>query len=152
MISVEEALERLLSVINALDVVQVPLAESSGLVLAEDVEARDDSPPFANSAMYGFALLSRDSRLRNGQPSRLRVTGGVPAGYVAEDAVEEGTAMRRIYSLLLVHSEPTVAQPHLDEVPRRSLLGRSAVRGQLVDDGAGVHDRRRRVTYSGGNA
>jgi len=94
MISVEEALERILGEIHPLLPTQVPLAEASGLVLAEDVVAREDMPPFANSAMDGFALRSQDSQPRDGQPPRLRVTGGVAAGYVADHAVEEGTAMR----------------------------------------------------------
>ncbi len=94
MISVEEALERMLAQIQPLEVTTVPLAQSQGLVLAEDVVAQEDMPPFANSAMDGYALLSKDSKPREGQPPRLRVTGGVAAGYVAEHAVEEGTAMR----------------------------------------------------------
>ena len=94
MISVEEALERILAEISPLTVTQVPLPESLGLVLAEDVIAQEDIPPFANSAMDGFALLSQDSQPRGGQPPRLRVTGGVAAGYVADHAVEPGTAMR----------------------------------------------------------
>src|SRR6202047_395535 len=94
MISVEEALERILAGIAPLSVSQVPLAESLGLVLTEDIVAQEDMPPFANSAMDGFALLSQDSRQQAGQPARIRVTGGVAAGYVADHAVEEGTAMR----------------------------------------------------------
>src|SRR3989440_2366234 len=94
MISVEEALERILAEIMPLDVVQVPLAESLGQVLAQAVIAQEDMPPFANSAMDGFALLSKDSQPRGGQPPRLRVTGGVAAGYVADHAVTDGTAMR----------------------------------------------------------
>ena len=94
MISVEEALERMLSEIQPLPTTQVPLAESLGLVLAADVIAQEDMPPFANSAMDGFALRSQDSQPRAGQPPRLRVTGGVAAGYVADHAVQEGTALR----------------------------------------------------------
>jgi molybdopterin molybdotransferase len=94
MISVEEALERILSEIHPLPTTQVPLAESLGLVLAADVIAQEDMPPFANSAMDGFALRSQDSQPHAGQPPRLRVTGGVAAGYVADHAVQEGTAMR----------------------------------------------------------
>ena len=94
MISVEEALERILSEIHPLLPTQVPLAETAGLALAEDIIAREDMPPFANSAMDGFALRSQDSQPRAGQPPRLRVTGEVAAGYVAAHAVEEGTAMR----------------------------------------------------------
>ncbi len=94
MISVEEALERILGNIHPLPATQVPLAESLGLVLAADIIAQEDMPPFANSAMDGFALRSQDSLPQAGQPPRLRVTGGVAAGYVADHEVQEGTAMR----------------------------------------------------------
>ncbi len=94
MISVEEALERILNQITPLTTIQVPLSEALGLVLAEDVVVQEDMPPFANSAMDGFALLSQDSQPRNGQPPRLRITGEVAAGYVADHAIEPGTAMR----------------------------------------------------------
>ncbi|HLX58327.1 MAG TPA: gephyrin-like molybdotransferase Glp [Ktedonobacteraceae bacterium] len=94
MISVEEALTRMLAEISPLTVTHIPLHEALGLVLAEDIIAREDIPPFANSAMDGFALLSKDSRPRDGQPARLRVTGTIAAGYVSEHAVTGGTAMR----------------------------------------------------------
>jgi molybdopterin molybdotransferase len=94
MISVEEALARILTEISPLTVTRVALPESSGLVLAQDIVAQEDIPPFANSAMDGFALLSRDSQPQHGQPARLRITGEVAAGYVADHSVEEGTCMR----------------------------------------------------------
>src|SRR5574337_171914 len=94
MISVEEALERILAEIAPLPAIKVPLSNALGHVLAEDIISQEDIPPFANSAMDGFALLSHDSQPHNGQPPRLRVTGGVAAGYVADHAVEPGTAMR----------------------------------------------------------
>ncbi len=113
MISVEEALERILREISPLDVTQVPLPQSLGLVLAQDIVAQEDMPPFANSAMDGFALLSRDSRPRDGQPPRLRVTGGVAAGYVADHAVEEGTAMRIMTGAPVPPGADTVIQVEL---------------------------------------
>lgn len=94
MLSVEEALARMLAEIAPLEVVQVPLAESLGLVLAQEVVAWEDIPPFANSAMDGYALRSPDSQPRGGSPARLRVVGSVAAGYVADSAVTEGTVMR----------------------------------------------------------
>lgn len=113
MISVEEALERILAEISPLTVTQVPLPESLGLVLAEDVIAQEDIPPFANSAMDGFALLSQDSQPRGGQPPRLRVTGGVAAGYVADHAVEPGTAMRIMTGAPVPPGADTVIQVEL---------------------------------------
>ncbi|HLZ62119.1 MAG TPA: gephyrin-like molybdotransferase Glp [Ktedonosporobacter sp.] len=94
MLSVEEALERILAEITPLNVVHVPLSEALGLVLAQDIVAQEAIPPFANSAMDGFALRSQDSQARDGQPARLRVTGAVAAGYVADHGVEAGTTLR----------------------------------------------------------
>jgi molybdopterin molybdotransferase len=94
MISVEEAITRMLAEIKVLEATRIPLSETAGMILTEDIVAQENIPPFDNSAMDGFALQSKDSRQRDGQPVRLRVTGGVAAGYVAEREVEEGTAMR----------------------------------------------------------
>jgi len=113
MISVEEALERILREISPLDDTQVSLPQSLGLVLAQDIVVHEDMPPFANSAMDGFALLSRDSQPRDGQPPHLRVTGGVAAGYVADHAVEEGTAMRIMTGAPVPPGADTVIQVEL---------------------------------------
>ncbi len=113
MISVEEALERILNQITPLTTTQVPLSEALGLVLAEDVVVQEDMPPFANSAMDGFALLSQDSQPRNGQPPRLRITGEVAAGYVADHAIEPGTAMRIMTGAPVPPGADTVIQVEL---------------------------------------
>ena len=94
MITVEEALERILAEITPLNTIQVPLPDALGMVLAQDIVAQEDIPPFANSAMDGFALLSKDSQPQEGNIPRLQVTGGVAAGYLAEHVLEPGTAMR----------------------------------------------------------
>lgn len=94
MISVEEALSRILADITPLDRVLIPLTDSQGLILAEDVIAQEDIPPFANSAMDGFALLSEDSKPQDGNPPQLQVTGNIGTGYVSEHALQAGTAMR----------------------------------------------------------
>ncbi|GCE03806.1 molybdopterin molybdotransferase MoeA [Dictyobacter aurantiacus] len=113
MISVEEALARILAAIAPLPTVRVPLPEALGLVLAEDVIAREDIPPFDNSAMDGFALRSQDSKERQGQPPRLKVTGTVAAGYVADHAIEPGTAMRIMTGAPVPPGADTVIQVEL---------------------------------------
>lgn len=113
MISVEEALERILAAITPLTTTRVPLPDSLGYVLAEDVISQEDIPPFANSAMDGFALLSQDSQPHDGQPPRLRVTGGVAAGYIADHAVEPGTTMRIMTGAPVPPGADTVIQVEL---------------------------------------
>src|SRR5258708_40342550 len=88
MISVEEALERIIAAIAPLTVAQVPLPEALGLDLAEDVIAQEDMPPFANSAMDGYAVLSQDRQPRARQPPRCPITGELAAGCVADHARE----------------------------------------------------------------
>src|SRR6185503_6322425 len=56
MISVEEALSRLLAPLEAVPPEQVSLADAVGRVLAEDLAARRTQPPFAVSAMDGYAV------------------------------------------------------------------------------------------------
>ncbi|GHO89067.1 molybdopterin molybdotransferase MoeA [Dictyobacter formicarum] len=113
MISVEEALSRILAEITPLPIIRVPLPEAAGLVLAEDVFAQENIPPFDNSAMDGFALLSQDSKAQQNQPPRLKVTGTVAAGYVADHAVEPGTAMRIMTGAPVPPGADTVIQVEL---------------------------------------
>ena len=60
MISVEEALEILLSNLPERKVEQVPFQEALGRVLAEDLIATSDIPPFYRSSMDGYAVLAAD--------------------------------------------------------------------------------------------
>ena len=61
MISVDEAYERILSVFKPLETERVSLGEALGRVLAEDIFADVDIPPFANSAMDGYAVRAADT-------------------------------------------------------------------------------------------
>jgi molybdopterin molybdotransferase len=113
MISVEEALIRMLKTISPLPTMKVPLAESYGLVLAEDIVAHEDMPPFANSAMDGFALKSQDSFQHDQHPPRLRMIGEVAAGYVTQQIVEPGTAMRIMTGAAVPEGADAVIQVEL---------------------------------------
>ncbi len=53
MLSVEDALERILSVFHVLEPEDRPILEAIGQVLAEDVVSRFDIPPINNYAMDG---------------------------------------------------------------------------------------------------
>ncbi|HIP95991.1 MAG TPA: molybdopterin molybdenumtransferase MoeA [Anaerolineae bacterium] len=95
MLSVEEALEQVLSYFHPLEPEQVPIIESLGRVLAEDVYSDIDIPPRANSAMDGYAVLAADTTGASPQnPKRLHIIGDLAAGYVTETEVTPGTAIR----------------------------------------------------------
>ncbi len=95
MISVEEALDRILSRVSVLGDERVPLTRALGRVLAEDVESPLDMPPWPASSMDGYALRSGDTRSASASaPARLTVSGRVPAGAMAERPLGPGEAFR----------------------------------------------------------
>ena len=77
MISVEEALARLLAPLAPVPPEQVSVADAVGRVLAEDVAARRTQPPFAVSAMDGYAVRADDVA---NVPVTLRIVAEIPAG------------------------------------------------------------------------
>jgi molybdopterin molybdotransferase len=94
-ISVEEALDRILSRVSVLGDERVPLTRALGRVLAEDVDSPLDMPPWPASSMDGYALLSRDTQgAAADAPARLAVAGRVPAGGMAERPLRPGETFR----------------------------------------------------------
>ncbi len=95
MISLEDAQARINADIGLLPVVTVPLAESLGLVLQQEVVANEPIPPFDNTAMDGFAIQAADSaEASETTPVTLPVVATVAAGFVAPRPLESGEAMR----------------------------------------------------------
>ncbi len=94
-LSVDDALERILGGFTPLPARDVPLSESLGLVVAEDVLARDNVPGFDNSAYDGYAVRSADlARASAVTPARLRVVDEIPAGRVSPVTLQSGEAAR----------------------------------------------------------
>src|SRR5438093_1724725 len=87
LLSLEEALKRILERVTPLEPEAVPLAAAAGRVLAEDARAAVDLPPFPSSAMDGFAVRSEDT------PGRLPIVARIAAGVPAPRALERGEAM-----------------------------------------------------------
>ncbi len=95
MLSVAEAIESVLSAVVPAAIEEVGIASAAGRVLAEEVRAPFDVPPFANSQMDGFAVRSADlTGAREVTPVRLRVVGTVAAGSSTGTPVEPGQAIR----------------------------------------------------------
>src|SRR5262249_15891884 len=87
LLSIEDALREVLARVRPLAAESVPLASALGRVLAVDVCARADLPPFASSAMDGFAVRATDT------PGRLPVVERTAAGGSASRALAAGEAM-----------------------------------------------------------
>ena len=95
MISVDEALAEILSHVRPLEPEPVPVLDTMGRVLAEEIVSDINIPPFDNSAMDGYAVRAADVATASPEtPVPLRVTGSVAAGYVADTSVKPGTAVR----------------------------------------------------------
>jgi molybdopterin molybdotransferase len=90
-ISVEEALRRFLAPLTALPAEQVAVSDGLGRVLAEDMISRRTQPPFAVSAMDGYAVRAADVAT---VPARLRVVGAAPAGGAYAGTLGAGEAVR----------------------------------------------------------
>ncbi|MCR9115108.1 MAG: molybdopterin molybdotransferase MoeA [Rhodobacteraceae bacterium] len=90
MISVDEALDHLFALVSPLETETVPLSEAGGRVLAADAVARRDQPPFAASAMDGYA--ARKDEVRPG--ATLTVIGEAAAGHGFGGPVGPGQCVR----------------------------------------------------------
>ncbi len=73
-----------------LPVEEISLEEALGLVLARDLRATVDSPPFDNSAVDGYAVRSADAEVGR----VFKVVDEAPAGRPAEKSVGEGEAIK----------------------------------------------------------
>ena len=95
MITVEEALNKILSRIQPLGLEKVNLLGGSGRVIGEDVVANRDIPPYDNSGMDGYAVRSEDiQNASSDDPVRLEVIGDLPAGFSPTKTVGRGQAIR----------------------------------------------------------
>ena len=95
MMSVEEALECVLSHVQPLEAETIPLLEAVGRVAAEDLRSDCDIAPFDHAAMDGFAVRVADLAQASAEhPVALQVVGEVPAGSVYSGEVGPGEAVR----------------------------------------------------------
>jgi molybdopterin molybdotransferase len=122
MISVDEALDKVLSYVEVLEPEQKPIPDCLGQVLAEDVYSSIDIPPLDNSAMDGFALRAEDTRRASeSSPRYLVVVGEVAAGSMPAKRVKPGTAIRIMTGAPLPEGADAVVQfEDTDEVVRKS--------------------------------
>lgn len=93
--SAGEAARDIVAVVPVQPPLRIPLIDSVGHVLAEDLTASIDLPPWTNAAMDGYAVRAKDIRgARHDAPVHLRVIGAIPAGAIPDRALRTGEAMR----------------------------------------------------------
>lgn len=95
MLSVAEAVGRVVADVAALDTERVPLLDALGRVLAADARASYSLPACDNSAMDGYAVRAADlAGASAGSPRLFRVVETVAAGQFPTRALESGEATR----------------------------------------------------------
>jgi molybdopterin molybdotransferase len=87
LLTLQEAQDRILAAVRPLPAELVPIAAAAGRVVAEDVRGQVDLPPFASSAMDGFAVRAADL------PATLEIGGESAAGSPYEGRLEQGSAV-----------------------------------------------------------
>jgi len=90
MLSVSEARERILVAIQSVETQTVSLDHAAGRILASDITAGIDLPPFDNSSVDGFALQAADSV----NVQTIRVIADIRAGTSSTIAIERGECAR----------------------------------------------------------
>jgi molybdopterin molybdotransferase len=109
MLSVEEALERVLELVAPAGIEHVALQNAMHRVLAEDAVALFDAPEGDNSAMDGYAVIAEET------PGTLRVIEDLPAGSVPQRRVERGTASRIMTGALVPEGADAIAQVEITD-------------------------------------
>ena len=95
LLSVDQARERILSHFQPVKIETLPIAGCSNRVLAQDIAATSDLPPFNNSSMDGFALRAADVvEAATDSPRNLRVVADIPAGSSPTVSLGQGEAAR----------------------------------------------------------
>jgi molybdopterin molybdotransferase len=93
--TVEQHLDRVLRDLEPLPVFPQPLMDTLGLACAEDITATVALPPFANSAMDGYAVVAADvATATEDSPVHLPVVGEIGAGNAQLLALSPGTAVK----------------------------------------------------------
>ena len=107
MISVSEALARIVAATPVLGAERVAMVDAAGRVAAEDVRADRLVPAAANSAMDGFAVRHADVAAG---PARLRILAVEPAGTVTDAVVRAGTAVKLFTGSVIPAGADTVVK------------------------------------------
>jgi molybdopterin molybdotransferase len=109
MISVEKALQIILENTPVLEAISVPIINSRKMVLAEDLVANDDIPPFDMAMTEGFAVQSDDiARASQNAPVGLKLDGEVRVGSPWPEPLQPGHAVKTASGAAVPQGSDTV--------------------------------------------
>jgi molybdopterin molybdotransferase len=148
-IDLEDAQQAVLEACPPMAPLDVDLGDVLGRVLADDVVAAEDVPPFANSAVDGYAVRAADVATA---PVELAVVGELAAGATPFDGVlGPGQAVRIMTGAALPSGADAIAMVEDSERLEggRVRLGRSIAAGTAVR-GAGDDVRKSQVVLTAG--
>src|SRR6185369_13717002 len=116
MLPIEEALKLVTDRARPLQPLRLPLGETAGLVLAEDITSEVDSPPYDKALMDGYAVRSADR-----EPQR-RILEEIAAGDVPRFPLTPGTASRIMTGAPIPEGADAVVQ-----IEHTEMVGESVV-------------------------
>ena len=92
--SVQNAMDLIAKYQNLTDVEEISIHDAHKRVLAEDIIAYHDSPPFDKSAMDGFAVIAENTfGASQSAPKQLKIIDAIGAGDFSQKTVGEGEAI-----------------------------------------------------------
>jgi molybdopterin molybdotransferase len=141
MLSVAEALARVLTNARPLAAENVALADAHGRILADDLKARRTQPPADVSAMDGYAVRGEDVATA---PARLKLVGEVAAGHPFDHPIGPGEAARIFTGGVVPAGADTVA---IQEIAERD--GDVVTIKKITDKGRNV--RRKGLDFQAGD-
>jgi molybdopterin molybdotransferase len=139
MLSVDEALQKVLERARPKQAVVWPLHDALGLVLAEDVQSDVDSPPHDKSLVDGYAVIAAD--LADGR-AELEIVEELTAGAVPTISLSGGRATRIMTGAPLPPgADAVVMVEHTEVVNDDASLGRVRIAGRRVTAGQNIMRR-----------
>jgi putative molybdopterin biosynthesis protein len=137
LVSIEEALRLLEEKVGGIrppEVIEVPLLEAQGKVLAEDVRAPIDYPPFDRSTVDGYAVRSVDvAGASEVTPVSLRVTGKVSVGSAPVGEVRPGEAYEIATGAMIPRgADAVVMEEHVSRKGNLLTVYRSVAPGENI--------------------
>ena len=116
MLSVEEARQQMLNTIPVLPSERRDILNCSGYVLAEELYAAENIPPFDNSAMDGYAVRAADVKdTSKDNPAVLSIVEMIAAGYAPTKEVTAGQAARIMTGAMMPEGADAVVMQEVTE-------------------------------------